>query len=31
MVSEPLDPVKETLADLDRTDNVLGYRVIGLK
>ena len=31
MVSEPLDPVKETLADLDRTGNVLGYRVIGLK
>ena len=31
MVSEPLDPVKETLADLDRTNNVLGYRVIGLK
>ena len=31
MVSELLDPVKETLADLDRTDNILGYRVIGLK
>ena len=24
MVSEPLDPAQDTLADLDRTDNILG-------